>query len=291
MFSGLKAIFLERFKPSAYGPMILVFTLMNGLYFARVHHLAIGAEGVIISLLLMASAFFRLRLFDEIKDYEVDLKINPGRPLARGVISIDQTRLTIAFLILFELILSSLLGVYGFLVHVAALVFSLLMFEEFFVGRWLRPHLTIYAITHTFVSVLFAISAAVQLTRYNQIGLTQKDLLFFLSNWFYFNLFEFSRKSYASTEERKGVDTYSSLFGTKGAGILSLSQAILGVGYCFLWPHGFSQIGAISIFIIYVLFTVNYMLSPNNKSASLFRNVSGVYLILQYIINIWFYWR
>lgn len=294
ILKGLKAIILERFSPLAYGPMIIVFTLVNGSYFIKAHAnsgFIRSSFGIIVALAVMISAFLRLRLFDEIKDYDVDLKINPNRPLARGVISIEQVRVLISILILFEiLVISIFVGLSALLIHIVALAFSMLMFEEFFIGRWIRPHLTTYAITHTFVSVLLGVSAAFLMSGQNQIIFSKEDFIFFLGNWFYFNLFEFARKSFSKDEERPGVDTYSSLFKPSGAGLLSLSQIIFGF---LLWGKYLSaNLKALSLVlvVVFILITIFYMLRTNKKTAGLFRGFAGLFLILQYLLTILNFW-
>ena len=69
----------ERFPLGAHLPMIVFFTLANGGLGSQAggsrEHLAQLSVAVLV---MVTSYFFRLRLFDEIKDYEVDLKINPN---------------------------------------------------------------------------------------------------------------------------------------------------------------------------------------------------------------------
>lgn len=265
-----------------YGPLIFVFTLANGLYFR-------GPEGVSsldlgISLVILTSAFLRLRLFDEMKDLETDLKINPSRPLARGAVQVDQVRLWILVLLLLELGLSWWLGPAVFVVHSFAILFSLLMFEEFFVGSFLRPHLTTYAITHTFVSVLLAATSGAGTSGGNVESLTRREgLLFLLANWAFFNLFEFARKTYAPSEEREGVMTYSSLFGVTGALALSFSQVVLGLGLlqmaCLeimpgLWAAG----------VLYIGVSLLVSLKREVKGLGIYRLLSGLYLLTHYVL-------
>ncbi len=291
MLKGLKAIILERFHPGQYLPMILVFTLANAMYFNFSYQENLTSFRLVLTFMIMCSAFFRLRLFDEIKDYQTDLKINPTRPLARHAISITDTKKVILILIGFELALAFYLGLNPFLFHALALTYSLLMYEEFFIGESLRPHLTTYAITHTFVSVLLGLSASTLAHGNQNFSLEASDGFFFLMNWAYFNLFEFARKTYALKEERMGVDTYSSLFKPIGAGILSLSQ--VGIGLWFI-SKALPEENLNPLFIagaIYSLFCFNYIFRPEISSAKLFRHISGAYLLIHYIILIWIFWR
>lgn len=290
MLKGIKAIIVERFHPAQYLPMILVFTLANALYFHFKFQDTIETKAITLTFIIMLSAFFRLRLFDEIKDYQTDLKINPGRPLARQAISITETKKIIFILILLEASLAGFLGLIPFLFHILALAYSLLMYEEFFVGENLRPHLTTYAVTHTFVSVLLGISAAALSNGSESFLIEKEDLLFFLMNWTYFNLFEFARKTYAASEERADVPTYSLLFKPVGAAALSLSQVILGIYFLHevLPAHDFSLVLVLAS--IYSLFCLLFAFKPTVTIAKIFRSVTGAYLLIHYALLVWIFW-
>lgn len=274
----------ERFSPASYVPMIFLFSWANGLFLTQSEGLPWNWGRFAVVFLLLLSFFFRMRLFDEIKDYEVDLKVNPTRPLARGILTVPQVKKALLTLILFELVVAGLLGLPAFLIHALAIGYSLLMYEEFFIGDLLRPHLTTYAISHTFVSVLLGMSAAVAMTGVDLSGFSSKALLFFLMNWAFFNLFEFARKTFAPEEERSHVPSYSNIFGCHGAWFLSISQAVLGVGLIwYVKPHLLPLVAL----TVYIAGSLVYLLRKTKKSASLFRNMSGAYLLLHYIVVIY----
>lgn len=233
--------------------------------------------------LLCLFFFFRLRCFDEIKDYEVDLELNPDRPLARGLLSIRQVKWMIAGLTLAEILLCMIAGLSALQAHAIAIVYSFLMFYEFFIGKNLRPHLTTYAVTHTFVATFLGWSIAVYASALDLTAVATD--LFWLApiNWSLFNLFEFARKTFAKAEERSGADSYSSLFKPIGAVLLSFSQimiALLVVWHLQL-PGLHYQLIAAGFPIFSGLF---YAWQPKPKSAAWFRNISSVYLLLFYIL-------
>lgn len=277
----------ERFSPGAYGPMIILFTLANALYLSNTTSASVSGPRIVLAVLLMLSFFFRMRLFDEIKDYEVDLKINPTRPLARGILSVSQVKLALLFLIVFELVLAAILGMNCFLIHAVAMGYSLLMYEEFFIGDALRPHLTSYAITHTFVSVLLGISSAVAITGASPFELSGSMCFFFLTNWGFFNLFEFARKTFAKEEERPQVASYSNIFGITGAWALSVSQAIVGVAVISYYQVSNLLFIALGL---YVLATLPFLILKTVGAAKLFRNVSASYLLTHYALLIYVFW-
>ena len=280
----------ERFHPGIYFPMILFFSLGTGMFLLdRTSH-SLSIQSALLSFLLLTSFFFRLRLFDEIKDYAVDLQHNPSRPLARGVLSIDQVKVTLLILITLELIGTSLLGYKYFFAHLLATSYSLLMFEEFFIGKYIRNHLTTYALLHTFVSCLSSFSAALVFSSAADSELSFQTVLFFITPWFYFNLFEFARKTFAANEERPLVDTYSSLFGPVGAWTLSMSQVVLGLTFLY-----FLEVKNLSMFsflaLSYIILSLVYVIRKNETSAKFFRLISGAFLIGHFMLLTFTYWR
>lgn len=275
----------ERFSPAAYVPMILVFLWANGLYLAKAAHYNFDSGKFILVAALMLSFFFRMRCFDEIKDYDVDLKINPSRPLARGILSIAQVKKGLLAMILFELLISAYLGFWPFMVHTLAIFYSLMMYEEFFIGDLLRPYLTSYAVSHTFVSVLLGISAATALTNFNLQKIAGVDICFFLMNWAFFNLFEFARKTFAPSEERPAVPSYSDIFKPRGAWLLSWSQVLVGIILSYIALGDSSRfywliLGA----VLYTLLSLGYALNPQPKMAKIFRDATGIYLLIHYVL-------
>ncbi len=290
MLKGLKALILERFSPAVYLPMITVFSLANGLYFYFVQNVQFKLSIIIVCGLVMLSAFFRLRLFDEIKDYGVDLKINPNRPLARGAIQSIEIKLMIWLLIFFELFVTLLINKTAFVVHSLAIVYSLLMYKEFFIGGLIRSRLVVYAVSHTFVSVLFGLSTATIAFKINSLKEALAAVGFFLVNWAYFNLFEFSRKTFASTEERKNVETYSSLFKPLGAALLSFSQVLLALIILKLTVQ-MNMLVICLLSLIYCGFLVLYVRQPKEKFAKLLRHASGAFIVLSYCVLILNFWR
>ncbi len=284
----------ERFNPAQYIPMIFAFVLANGIYISKAENLDWTPLRFVFVFLMILSFFFRMRLFDEIKDYEVDLKINPTRPLARGILKIPQVKKAIFILILFELCISGYLGMWPFIVHALAIAYSLLMYEEFFIGDFLRPHLTTYAISHTFVSILLGISSAVALNDFSPQGLHPYHICFFLMNWAIFNLFEFARKTFAATEEKKDSPSYSSLFGPRRAYALSMTEAIIAVMLVQTALKNPLMIGYqtplfMAFFMIYLATTCGYFFKATEKSAKIFRAITGVYLLLNYSIIIYIF--
>ena len=285
---------LERFPPLAYGPMVVVFVAANAsisgtdVFFWRLASSQALRLSAILALVL--SYFFRLRAFDEIKDYEVDLRENPERPLARGLLTIPEVKRTIYALTLFELGIASLMGPVALATHGIAVAYSYLMYKEFFIGTWLRPHLTTYAVTHTASSFLLGWSVVAQCSGSGPWQLQISVLAFAMTNWGLFNIFEFARKSFAKSEERDNVESYSKLFGTFGAAALTLSQVGIALGGLYFaerlnaanqWVFIFTSAGFSAVALLYgvvdrVLFAKLYRASAGIYILSTLVGVAGI---------------
>ncbi len=277
----------ERFPLVEHGVMLGFFTLGNfmvALNFSGVDPAGVFLEGFVLFIVTFLF-FFRLRCFDEVKDYEVDLEQNPTRPLARGLLSVYAAKKMIFLLAGVESFLMFWFFFDSFFVYALALVYSFLMYKEFFVGDLLRPQLTLYAVFHTFVSVMVGLFIVAGALGYSFSELPVGLVVFSLTNWALFNLFEFARKTFSPLEERAGVDTYSSLFGPKGAAALSLSQVVFG---CFVLAQSQTSVlcypwSQYILALLPVSAGVCYALAPN-RYAKLFRTGTGAYLVLFYLV-------
>jgi 4-hydroxybenzoate polyprenyltransferase len=219
----------ERFPIAEHALSIFLLTLGNGAVACAITGREFHAYNFAIACTVCLLFFFRLRCFDEIKDYATDRSVNPDRPLARGLLTITEVKTMFVAVTVAELALVSLLGPPALLAHLLAVAYSYLMYKEFYIGRYLSPHLTTYALTHTLVSVLVAYSVFCQMTGLSLLQLNPDLLVFGLASWCIFNLFEFGRKTFAPDEERQNVPTYTTTFGVLGAVTLSVSQIVASV--------------------------------------------------------------
>src|SRR5262245_31147321 len=105
----------ERFPLAAHAPMVAVFALGNVAVVEgapRAHPLSLARFAAVWAIGMLF--FFRLRCFDEIKDYDVDRRHNPDRPLARGLVTHRQLLGAIAAAFVVEWVLAAaLFGVHG----------------------------------------------------------------------------------------------------------------------------------------------------------------------------------
>lgn len=281
----------ERFEPWSHMIMILVFIFAHILVVNPVKTIFATSLNDIFLLIGVTAFYFKLRLYDEVKDYELDVVINKNRPLPRGLLTHKDMYRGMVVCILVELVCFSIMGLQSVLTMTMAIIYSLLMYKEFFIAEKIRPYLTTYALVHTIVTTLLSFAIFSFLTQESVFEIIKEPTLvsFAFANWLLFNIFEFGRKTFASAEERENVDTYSSLFGRVGAVILVVSQAgiahflaltLKGSNQAFLlWGFGILllTLGALS---------VNYIISNNAKAAKRYRTFSSIYIIAFYLILI-----
>jgi len=248
----------------------------------------IGVKGI-LGFLVVLLAFLRLRIFDEIKDYENDLLVHPDRPLARGLISIHEAKKAAFLLIAAELALSFLLGLPAFLTACCVVLYSLLMYKEFYLRNYLRSRLATYALTHTVVSAwlsLFLFSAA---TGQNFWQAPPSFLIFITANWMIFNVFEFGRKTFGKEEEKVLVESYSKNFGPKRAAFCVLGMAACAglaawiLGNLLNWPP-LLPVLTLVLFALLFIASLFYGHSNSAKWAKRFRHACSAFILLYNMI-------
>jgi 4-hydroxybenzoate polyprenyltransferase len=227
----------KRFNPILYAIMIFVFVNAHYAVYINFFKQSIVLNSDVIFWLISFMViiylfFFKLRLFDEIKDVEFDKIYYSDRPLPQGILSKKDLLIAAFIIIIIEILFFSFYGFWSFLSILITVSYSLIMYKEFFIKKWLRDHLTIYAISHTFVVVLISITIFTSLINKIFSQIPKEFFLFSFSNWFFFNIFEFARKTFAKDEERVGVDSYSKKFGKIGAVLIVL--IMIGLNFAFI---------------------------------------------------------
>ncbi len=283
------AIFIkERFEPISHIIMIIVFLSVHYLLVKKLGVLNVGAMEVIFLFIATALFYFKLRLYDEVKDFDLDCIINKTRPLPRGLLRHNDMYAGMLFCITLEIVIYIFFGKRSLPLLLIAIFYSLLMYKEFFIPKLIRPHLTTYALTHTIVTTLLSFSIFSYLTDFGVRAYFNSDfILFSLSNWMLFNIFEFGRKTFSKTEERENIDTYSSLFGKKGAILLVFSQIIMSLFFILkisLFDNMITYLMLLLLFLTTLIISILYIFSDRPIFGKSFRNMSSIYIIIFYLI-------
>jgi 4-hydroxybenzoate polyprenyltransferase len=232
--------------------------------------------------------YFKLRLYDEVKDYDLDCIINKNRPLPRGLLKHKDMYLGMFICILIEILTYLIFGRRSLPLLLVSITYSLFMYKEFFIPQLIRPHLTTYALSHTIVTGLLSFSIFSYLTNMGIESYFKFEFIMFsISNWMLFNIFEFGRKTFSKSEERKDIDTYSSIFGKTGAILLVFSQVIISIVLILkmnIFNNLTTYIFLTVLFLITLIISVLYVFSDRPLFGKSFRNMSSIYIIAFYII-------
>lgn len=219
----------ERFHLGQFVPLSLI---LGGV-------LAIGTQTyfhhklLIVPILLSATALFlfflRLRIFDEFKDYDHDLKHYAHRPVPRGLISKTELGFILIPLIIFEFVIAFVSSGDGIIFFIISFFYSLLMFKEFFVRDWIKNHFTAYIASHeVLLFPLFFYLCAL-----NGFKITSLGSSFFWSLILYVGSFMFllevARKIRSKDLEIASKDTYTAQYGIRGASLLLLTISTVAI--------------------------------------------------------------
>ena len=206
----------ERFPIFAHGPLIVVFCLAVMFFSALQQDQFVLPDfnrifGAVITTLIL---FFQLRVADEFKDFEIDSKYRPERPVPRGLVQLQELA-RLAFLgALVQFLIAAFIDM-GLLPILAAVwAYMALMTKEFFLPAWLRNHPAVYLLSHMLIMPLIAfyVSAFDWLCVCRAMP---EGILWILTVAFFCGLvLELGRKIRIPSLEREGVETYSAIWGT-----------------------------------------------------------------------------
>jgi len=279
----------ERFDPLSHILMISLFFIAHYLVTKSSNLLTLGNLQASLVFAGVFLFFLKLRFYDEIKDYELDVIINPTRPLPRGLLTTRDLKKAIILCIITEITVFALCGLNSLITALCAILYSLIMYKEFFIPKIIRPHLTTYAMSHTVVTILLSFTIFSSLTNTSILNLNQSFIYFSLMSWFLFNIFEFGRKIFNEEEERDQVESYSKVFSRTGACILVLSQVLLA-SFCakqFMIENDLYTLTVLmTTTLLMLIFSIYFLIKQSPLSAKLYRGYSSGYIVLNYLFII-----
>ena len=243
--------------------------------------------------------FFQLRITDEFKDYEEDLKYRPYRPVQRGIISLKALgKIGIATIII-QIILAHVINSKLIYFMLLVWIYMFLMTKEFFIKNWLTERILIYALSHVVIMIFitlvivkgtgYILQDHFSETLYLLLEKYEKNIFIGLIPLFALNylngiVLEIARKTRRADEEEHGVQTYSKLWGRKKAVIiLSLLfiieylLVILGLTHTYKEYFFFGGLTLLVILIVSIYFMVKFL--KKDLSGKIVETVSGLWII------------
>jgi 4-hydroxybenzoate polyprenyltransferase len=241
---------------------------------------------MILGVVAVISFFYRLRVFDEIKDYDLDAKNYPQRVLQAGRVTKKQLIFISILGTVVELLWSMLSGWAVVVCWLVAVGYSLLMRYEFFIGSRLNKHLLLYAITHMLVMPLIILW--VYSSFHPKLNILYPFyVLAGLSLVSGFS-FEIARKIHAPVAEKPGIDSYSKSIGYAASITLVLLVLTGGVAIqIYLLNLINARLWAIALIsIIYFLTLLLYfknVLKPSEKSLRTAEKFVSLFMLGSYL--------
>lgn len=158
--------------------------------------------------------FLQLRIADEFKDFSDDARYRSYRPVPRGLVSLDELGWVSVLGATIQLGLSVYLSPWLVLVLGGVWLYIGLMWQEFFVAKWLKAHPLIYMLSHMLIMPLINFYGTACDWLVTGSLAPVNGLWFLLASFFNGMVIEIGRKIRAPNDEEFGVETYSSLWGS-----------------------------------------------------------------------------
>jgi len=280
----------ERFPLSLNATLIFVFSLSAVSYSsllrgnAELPSLAVTLVAFLSCLLF----FFELRVADEFKDFEEDLKYRPYRPVPRGLVTRRELGILAGLSLVIQLALAWWLEPQ--LIFLLALVWAFWFFmsNEFFVSRWLKARPLLYLASHMLIMPLIDLYATACDWLVAGAAKPANGLAWFLLLSFFNGVVvEVGRKLRAPEDEEEGVETYTALFGIRRASILWLSAMLATSLVAILAAIEITILGPVALLLLILLASGVFLLqrfqTPKAGMGKTLELFSGIWTILIYL--------
>lgn len=239
-----------------------------------------------LGIIAVISFFFRLRVFDEIKDFKIDSINFPHRVLQSGQVQLPQL-ITISIVgTLVEIVWCLWTGNTALIVWSLAMGYSLLMRYEFFISAFLKRYLLLYAVSHMLIMPLIILWVYVSFSDHFE-NLYAYYLLAGLSLLSGFS-FEIARKIHAPIAEKSSVDSYSKSIGYVPSILLLLLILAIGVGLqLFILSEIHARIWAYLItgliYLVALLYYVKNIKSAEEKNLRMAEKIVSLFMLASYV--------
>lgn len=280
----------ERFPFLAHSPLIAAFSF-SAVSFSMLLRNDIRLPSLAAFLVAFVSSLFfflQLRIADEFKDFEEDSRYRPYRAVPRGLVTLRELGVIGVALAAIQLLLAAWHNPRQVLLLGIAWLYLGLMCKEFFFREWLKARPFTYLWTHMFIMPLVDLYGTscdwLQLTWWPPPGLTW----FLIVSYFNGIVIEIGRKIRAPTDEEPGVQTYTAIWGRRGAVLAWFSALVLTALCAWLAArdiHFEKPTAALLavLLIVAAVLGVRFLRHPETRNARLFEPMSGVWTFLMYL--------
>jgi 4-hydroxybenzoate polyprenyltransferase len=210
----------ERFPLASHVPLVAAFSASAVCFSSLVRgHAAIPSPAALAGAFLTSLLFFlQLRIADEFKDFEEDARHRPYRPVPRGLVTLRELAWLGTAAAVVQVGVALLLDASLVWLLLLTWAYLALMTKEFFAARWLKSHPIAYMASHMLILPLVDLYATACDWHVAGLARPPSGLAWFLAVSFLNGVVvEIGRKTRAAADEEHGVETYSALWGRRGA--------------------------------------------------------------------------
>lgn len=279
----------ERFPVFSYGLMVLTFAF-SAMSYSKI--LRVDFDFSILTLLIGAMTsfgyFFLLRIFDEFKDADDDAKYRPYRAVPRGLVSFKELKGLATIIIGLQCILNAvfipkMLWIWGLVI-----IYMFIMANEFFVRNWLRKHPISYLVSHMMIMPVIDFYTTGLDWNNNSTNIPNGLIIFLIVTFLNGVVIEIGRKIRAKNAEEIGVETYSYLWGEKGATITWLcvlfTTFIFANVACFYAGFGKMTFMFLVFFLIFCAIpALKFLKTREQKIAAKIETMAGIWTLGMYL--------
>lgn len=213
----------ERFPVVVLGLSFLPAILSSGAVVAT----QVELKFVLIALIVSIAYLLHVRIIDEFRDYEHDLRHHKERPVSSGIISLNELKV-INWLAIITVPLASFYSSPGaLLIAVAMLLYSYFARKEFFLGLQFRRYFYLYNAVNLVQMLLLQI--LVYIIANPSFSFTTLVTVHFLFTTTGTIIFEFLRKVKSPGNDGTGKDTYTWFLGLNNALLIYAAFATFNI--------------------------------------------------------------
>ena len=302
----------ERFPLGKNSFFVLIFTLSGYIYTSLLYNskimylftngvkIGIFQYKIIALFIIIFMFFFQLRITDEFKDYEEDLKYRAYRPVQRGIISLKTLgKIGIATVII-QIMLAHVINPKLIYFMLLVWIYMFLMTKEFFIKNWLTERILIYALSHVVIMIFitlvilkgtgYILESHFLETLYLSLERYEKNIFIGLIPLFALNylngiVLEIGRKTRKANEEEYGVQTYSKLWGRKKSVFIlcilyAIEYILVLLGLSNMYKEFF--LTGTLILTITLVISIYFMIKFLKKdlTGKIPENISGIWILI-----------
>jgi 4-hydroxybenzoate polyprenyltransferase len=287
----------ERFPFAAHAPLVAAFSLSAVSYSALLRGENAGDldlllptwGGVLVAYVTPLLFFLQLRIADEHKDFDEDARYRPYRPVPRGLVTLRELTWIGVGSAIIQLALALWLS--PALVGLLLVTWSYLalMTREFFAREWLKARPVAYLFSHMLIMPLVDLYATACDWWPAGHRLPPDNLFWFLIVSFFNGLaIEIGRKIRATEDEEHGVETYSKLWGQRGAIAAWLSAIVATAAAALIAAIRIASEVIVGYVLVILLIAcafaaVQFLRRPSTKTSKGIEVMAGVWTLGMYL--------